>query len=157
MKTLIVYHSRTGVTKKVAETIASLIKADIEEIHSKTNYKGPLGYLKAGKESSMKKLPEIEEVKKDPSDYDLVVIGTPIWAWTMESPIRSYLSKFSGHFQNVAFFCTMGGNGDEKAFLHMKEICGKEPKSTLTFKTKEVVNDFSEHIQKVKDFVQKIE
>ena len=44
MKSLVVYYSRTEITKKLAEAIARKTGADIEEIIPKVNYKGKIGY-----------------------------------------------------------------------------------------------------------------
>ena len=40
MKSLVVYYSRSNITKELAEDIASKTNADIEEIKSKVNYQG---------------------------------------------------------------------------------------------------------------------
>ncbi|MFH2027554.1 MAG: hypothetical protein ABIJ08_00305 [Nanoarchaeota archaeon] len=89
MKTLITYYSRTGTTRKVANEIAVQLGCDTDEIIDKTKRSGPLGYITSGRDAMKKSLTEIE-TKKDPSQYDLVIIGTPIWAWTMAPAIRTY-------------------------------------------------------------------
>ena len=150
MKTLVVYYSRTGTTRKVAEEIAKLLKADIDEVVDLKNREGPINYVIAGKDASMKKLTEIK-TKKDASKYDLVIIGTPIWNWTVTPAIRTYLTK--NKVKQTAFFCTMGGSGDKKAFDAMEEL-SKKPKATLTLLTKEVTEE--KHLEKVKEFVAKL-
>jgi len=152
MKTLIAYYSRTGTTKNVAEDICKALKCEKEEITDSKKRDGALGYLKCGKEAMKRELPEINKQKYDPKDYDLVVIGTPIWGWNMASLIRTYLSN--NEFKNVAFFCTMGGSGDEKTFKEMQEICKKKPKATLTLLTKEVKK--TDYKKKVEEFVEKL-
>ena len=93
MKTLVVYYSRTGTTKKVAETISSMIESDIERIIDTKKRAGPFGGLAAAKDAILKRLTKIEATKNDPSDYDLVIIGTPIWVGAMSAPIRSYITQ----------------------------------------------------------------
>src|SRR3989339_644824 len=92
MKTLIVYYSRTGTTKRVAEAIAEKLGADLEEIVDKKDRKGAMGYLTAGRDATLRRLTEIEPLKKRAEDYDLVIIGTPIWSWNMSVAVRAYLS-----------------------------------------------------------------
>ena len=47
MKVLVVYYSRTGNTRFVAETIAQSLEADIEEIKDRKNRMGIFGFLRA--------------------------------------------------------------------------------------------------------------
>ncbi|MHC1604429.1 MAG: flavodoxin family protein [Candidatus Methanofastidiosia archaeon] len=155
MKTLVVYYSRTGHTKKVAEAISNFLDCDIEEIVDTQNRSGPLGYLRSGYQAMRKKLPTIEKIKKDPSQYDLVVIGTPIWAKTISSPIRTYLYQNREHFKKIAFFCTYGSGGAETAFAEMEKLCSINPVSTLDVKTKEAKK--GDYIPKVENFINEIE
>jgi len=150
MKTLITYYSRTGITKKVSESVAAGLNGELDEIADGKNRKGVVGYLLCGKEAMQKNLPEIE-FKKDPAGYDLVIIGTPIWGWNMCSLIRSYLEKNKGKIKKAAFFATMGGSGDDKAFAAMSEIIGKKPVATLGLKTEEVAKGQSE--EEIKKFI----
>ena len=108
MKSLVLFYSRTGNTGKIANEIAVKLNSDIEEIFDKKNRKGIFGYLAAAKDAATKKFTQIEEVKKDLSQYDLVIIGTPVWAWGMAPAIRTYLSK--NKFNKLAFF--WGNIGD---------------------------------------------
>jgi flavodoxin len=75
MKTLVVYFSRDGHTKKIAEQIAEKLNADIEAIKESTNRKGIIGWLKSGAESARGKVPEINTLSNDVESYDLVVVG----------------------------------------------------------------------------------
>lgn len=151
MKTLVVYYSRTGTTEKVAKLISEKLKCDIERIDDFKKRNGAFGYLISGKEASMKQIIRIKPLDHDVKDYDLVVIGTPIWAFTMCSPVRALLSKYE--FKKVVFFCTMGGSGDVGTFKDMKKLVGKEPVAVLSLKTDEVVKDNFK--DKVDEFISK--
>lgn len=140
MKILVVYYSRTGTTKKVAEMIAQKLGAEVEEIKDTVDRRGAKGYLISGRDAMKKKLTTLQPVAKNPADFDLVITGTPIWGWNMSVPVRTYVTEQKDNFKSVAFFCTMGGSGNKKAFLEMAEIIGKSPKSTLALTTKEVVS-----------------
>jgi len=154
MNSLVVFYSRTGTTKKVAKTISKILKSDIEEIFDTKNRKGVLGYLIAGKDATLRKLTVIKKIKKDSSKYGLVIIGTPVWAFTMSSPIRAYIHQNKRKFKKVAFFCTMGGSGGKTTLNEMGSLCGKKPLALLELKTKEVIKN--KYVQKVKKFVDKI-
>jgi len=138
MKTLVIYYSRTGVTKKIADYAAKKIGAQIEEIKDTVNRSGAVGYMLAGRDATLRRLTKLERPSHNPADFDLVIIGTPIWSWNMSTPIRTYLEEYKNQFKEVAFFCTMGGSGDERAFREMGEIIGKKPVATLAMKTGEV-------------------
>ena len=152
MKTLIVYYSRTGTTKKVGENIANILKCDSEEIFDTKNRSGALGYIGSGRDAMLKKLTKLKFIQRNPNLYDLVIIGGPVWAFTVSAPVRTYITE--NKFKNVAFFCTQGGRGAEKAFSEMEKLAGRKPKALLVLRTKEVLDE--NYLDKVKAFVEKI-
>jgi flavodoxin len=154
MNALVVYYSRTGTTKKVAERTSTLLGCDIEEIHDTTNRSGPVGWMRAGRDSGSKKLTTLEIVKKDPAEFDTAVIGTPIWNHTISTPIRTYISHYKEHFKNVAFFCT-GDSTDDSPFSEMELLSGRKPVATLRLHRKKEV-EANQYQHKVEEFVRKI-
>jgi flavodoxin len=139
-KILIAYYSRTGTTKKLAETLAKELNCDLEEIKTARDRKGPLGYLISGREATLKKSAKILPAAKNPAEYDLLIIGTPIWTFNVSSPARAYLSQNKDRFKKVAFFCTQGGGGHERAFKEMAEICQQHPLATLALNSGTVIS-----------------
>jgi flavodoxin len=157
MKSLVVYYSRTGNTKKVAEALASMLKCDIEELADKKSSKsreGLFGYLRCCKEGMKKIMPEIEKTKNNPASYDMVIVGAPNWGSNMASPVRTYLAINKSKFKKVAFFCTMGGQSPGKTFIDMEEICSKKPVALLGLRASAVKK--GDHMPKVKEFCEKI-
>lgn len=140
MKTLVAYYSRTGTTKKVAKMIAQKLGAELEEIKDTVDRSGVKGYLLSGRDAMKKRLTTLEPATHNVSQYDLVIIGTPIWSWNMSVPARTYVTEQKDNFKDVAYFCTMGGLGSVRVFAGLAEITGKKPKATLAFTTKEVVS-----------------
>jgi len=137
MKSLVVYYSRSNITKKLAEDIASKINADIEEINPKVNYQGKIGYARGGKDALREKIIDLETLKYDPKDYDMVYIGGPVWASKAANPVISYLKQNEGNFNNIKFFLTAGKSGFESSFEQMEKYSIK-PQKTLQLTTKEV-------------------
>lgn len=131
MRALLVYYSRTGHTRKIAEEISKELQCDTEEIIDTVNRSGPGGFLTCGRQATKKELTKIEPAKKDPSQYDIVIIGTPVWALTMSTPVRTYLTENKGKLGKVAFFLTFGGFGAESAFHDLEDLCGKNATGTL--------------------------
>lgn len=141
MKTLIVYYTRTNTTKKLAEAVALKLGADLEEVIDKKDRSGIKGYVVAGKDAMQASLTEIGECQKNPSEYDLVIIGTPVWAWKMTPAIRTYLTNNKEKLSRVAFFTTQGGEGNGKVIPGMEELVGKKSIASLQLLTREVVQD----------------
>ena len=140
MKSLVTYYSRTNITKKLAENIASEINADIDEITPKVNYQGKMGYARGGKHAIQEKIVDLEGLKFDPSEFDVVYVGGPIWAGKAANPVISYLKQNEGKFNNVKFFLTAGSSGFEGGFSQMEKY-SKKPIKTLALTTKEVKKD----------------
>lgn len=135
---LVIYYSRSGNTKKVAQEIAGALGADLEAIADPADRSGLLGYLRSGFEAYFRTLAEIGPAHRDPQAYDLVIIGTPIWDMSLSSPVRSYLHRYQDRLPAVAFFCTCGGSGGERTFGHMARVAGKKPVATLAVRAAEV-------------------
>ena len=152
-KILILYYSRTGVTKKLAEAIKQQLnpvcagRCDIEEVISVKKRTGVIGYVFCGKEATQKTLAEIKPITKNPRGYDIVIIGTPVWAWNISSPIRTILENNKGRFKKIAAFCTMGGDAG-KTFAEIEKICGSKLIATLSLKTNDVLaGNFKEKVE----------
>ncbi len=116
------YYSRTGKTKFVAEKIALELKAEIEEIVDLKNRTGLLGFLRAGYDATLGNETEIGETKKSPSDFDLILIGTPVWNGRPTPAIRTYLKKNDLAGKKIAIFCTDEGMENEKAMERIKAL-----------------------------------
>ena len=121
MKRLVTYYSRTGTTKQIGEEIAAALGADLDAILDQKSRKGVLGWLRAGRDSQTDKMTEIK-VQKNPNDYDMIIIGTPIWANNLTPAVRTYLTKYSLKGKKVAFFTTQGGDEPKTALAEMKEL-----------------------------------
>jgi len=130
-KCLVVYYSRSGNTRKVAEAIAEGMGADIEEIVDRKKRSGFFGVLGAGWDAMRKKLTDIAEPQKDPGDYDVVVLGTPVWAGTICPAVRTWITNFRERLPAVALFATTGASGIDRTLASMATLCGKEPAARL--------------------------
>lgn len=154
MKILVVFYSRTGITKKVAEILADKLGADLEELKDLQDRSGVMGYLKSGRDAVKKKLSEIKAIEKDPSAYDLVIVGTPTWVNNMACAPRNYLTQTKGKIKNIACFGTQGGNSTNKPVLNMAELSGLKSLADLVLTSKEVVKD--NYQEKIDEFIKKI-
>jgi flavodoxin len=135
---LVVYYSRTGMTRKMAEAVAQQYGCDIEAIHESGTRAGALNYLRSGYEALTKKTPEIERTVRNPADYALTILGTPVWASSVSSPMRSYILGNKERFNQVAAFCTMGGSGGDKVLDEIGVLCGKKLVAKLRMTDREI-------------------
>ncbi len=156
-KTLVVFYSRTGHTKQIAQDLAKLLDADTEQVVDKKDRSGAMGYLVAGKDASGEKLAEIETVKLNPASYDLVVIGTPVWAWNMTPAIRTYITNNKDSLKAVAFFTAAGGTKPDKIIKKLEELSGKTTKASAGFFDKELTEKHKAAYEaKLKAFADKL-
>jgi flavodoxin len=137
-KTLVVYYSRSGTTRKVAEAIVASLKCDCEEIEGVRRYRGLFGLIIGGSQAARKKCPPIKPPQKDPAQYDVVIIGTPVWASTMASPVRTWLTQHRRKFNNVALFCTMGSSDCGHTFPDMGLFCDADALASMALRRSEV-------------------
>jgi flavodoxin len=151
-KTLVVCFSRSGHTRQVAQEIALRHGADLEIITEPGDRIGTRGYLRCVWESLTGASPPIHAAKRDPAAYDLVIVGTPIWAFGLASPVRSYVRRYAHAFRRVAFFCTEGGAGERRAFDELRRLCRKEPVATLVVTEAELSPEAS-HAEQLNRFV----
>lgn len=135
---LVVYYSRTGNTEGVASRIAADCACDIERIREPRPRDGLSGWLRSVYEVLTGKLPELLPTARNPGDYELVIIGTPVWAGRLCSPMRAYLDAHAAHFRKIAVFCTMGGSGGDKVLDEVEALCGKTPLARLVLTDKEI-------------------
>jgi len=153
-KILVVYYSRTGTTKTVAEAIRDVLRCEIDEIEDTKGRSGLIGWLMAGKDAGSGSLTKISGVDKEPSQYDVVVMGSPTWNGHMSTPIRTYITENKDRLKRVALFST--GDGDKPVALKdMEELAGKSPLATLHLVRKRDIEDGS-YIEKVEEFASKI-
>lgn len=162
MKTLVVYYSRTGTTRKVAEKIASILGSDIGEIVDLKNRKGFFGFLSAGYSAYARKLTEIKAPDNDPSAYDLIVVGTPIWAGNITPAVRTYVSRIAAEGvaqRKYALFYTFSSAGEQKkAVGDFCSLIRGNPLAALSVSSKEVDSGaFERKVQGFADALRSIE
>jgi flavodoxin len=146
MKAFVVYYSRTGRTRKVAEAIADALSCDKEEIVSTQNLSGLVGLLRIVYQAMRKSLIAINDLKRDVAEYDLVIIGTPVWGGTVSLPVKTFIYTCKDYFNKVAFFSTHGGAESQEEFNEMEAVCGKKPVSVLSFSARKVDTDCIEDV-----------
>lgn len=125
-KVLIAYYSYSGNTKSVAKKIQSLTGADLFEIQPAKEYSKSydevVNLAQIEKQNNIK--PELVK-NVDVSGYDVIFVGTPVWWYTMASPVRTFLSNNNFEGKTVMPFCTHGGGGASSTYIDMKKLAPK--------------------------------
>jgi flavodoxin len=153
-KILIIFFSRTGSTRKVAEGIHRKIGGEFIEVTTHHYPRGFKGYFHAGLDAALGRAVSIQSKSPSAPSYDWIIIGTPIWDASVSAPIRTYLSTSLPHSKHIAFFLTHGGSGSRKVFQQMESLCGKHPAATLDVTTSEVHR--KKYNEKLEEFVSKL-
>ncbi|MDR0450810.1 MAG: flavodoxin [Treponema sp.] len=132
MKTLIVYYSYEGNCALAAETLKELLNADILEIKTEDEKKrkGPAKYFWGGRQVFSHIKPALKPYSFDAGPWDLIVLGTPVWAGSPAPAMVSFLDKTKISGKRIALFvCHAGGMGKAleklKALLPLNSIAGE--------------------------------
>lgn len=138
MKAAVIYFSLEGHTKTVADKIAGELAAVTIPLIPVREY--PQGkfskYFWCGKSATFRERPKLKAYSFNPDAFDLIVLGTPIWAGTFTPPLRTFLRKNRLSGKRVALFASCSGGPTEKCFEQLK----KEMPGCTLLSTLRVVN-----------------
>ena len=111
MKTLILFYSFGGNTKKIAKMINKEIPSVMCEVETVKPYEGDYDTVVeyAKKEVEMDGKPDIKKLLVNPSDYDVIFLGSPVWWYTFAPAINTVLNSFDFKGKTVYPFITNGG------------------------------------------------
>jgi len=127
LRILVVYYSFEGNTKLIAESMAEEMDSDIlklEVVKPISNDKTK--YIVGGKQVILKERPKLIPYEFKAENYDVLFIGTPIWAWNYAPALRTFFYENSIKNKKIALFsCEGSSNG--KTFENMKKtLAGNE-------------------------------
>ncbi|HUS48115.1 MAG TPA: flavodoxin [Phycisphaerae bacterium] len=150
--TLVVYYSRTGKTRLVAERLAGLLGADVEEIRETKSRAGAMGYLGGIKDAMFKCRARLAD-EHSASGRAAVVLGMPVWAASPPPAVREYLKCVDLGGCKVFAFCTYDGGGAASCLSKLAGVVGRELPATLELKKPAKDADLD---AKIKDFAERI-
>lgn len=115
MKKAVVFYSLSGNTQAAAKEIAEGIGVDLIELKLVKPFPTEKSKQLAlgGMQAMFGMKPSIQELSKNIKEYDVLILGTPIWAGTIAAPVHSFLNKYQVLDKIVAVF-TFSGGGDNK-------------------------------------------
>ena len=131
---LVAYFSASGVTAKVAENLSDALGADLFEIVPKVRYtKADLDWRDKTSRSTIEmnnpaSRPEIETLRDNVADYDMIYVGFPIWWYVAPTIINTFLESYDLTAKTIIPFATSGGSGMGKTNEKLETSC---PGATL--------------------------
>jgi NADPH-dependent FMN reductase len=145
MKTCIIYHSETGNTRHVAQHLASACTdARLIEVYDRADYVPLTRFLSRCKKARGEETNLIEPSSIDVSGFDLLVMGSPVWAFKPTPVIHAAVLALKGCEGKpvIGFFCHGGMPGtSEETFTTWCEGRGMQVRGTVTIYQKEIENE----------------
>ncbi len=107
-KILVAYYSLIGNTRRIADELHSAIKADVETIRTERKYLGIYTTIVEQGHREVEKLhcPKIQPLTFNPLDYNVIIVGTPTWWYTIAPAVRTYLSAYDWTGKTIIPFQT---------------------------------------------------
>ena len=133
MKKLFIYYSLTGSGDLVADTLKSK-GYDIRKVVSKYNYPKSFFWLMmvGGFRAGTNKKDKLIDFNTDISNYDEIVIGSPVWFDRVSPPVNTVLKELDLSGKKVSFIFYSGSGEANKASERVKDLGNitilKEPK-----------------------------
>lgn len=159
MKTLIVYYGYGKHTRMIAERIKEKIDCDILEIKPRIPYSNDYQTVVNETEDNLqtKETPEIEDINVNLDEYDKVILGTPVWWYTITPPIRTFLTKYDLSRKTVYPFATNAG-WLGSTFDEIRELCKGNIKETMNIKfaTEHSENKLITSYEEIDNWINKI-
>ncbi|MGE5558412.1 MAG: flavodoxin family protein [Bacillota bacterium] len=141
MKAVVFYYSYSGKTKLVAEALGRSLRAEVREI-KEVKKRGVLGaYFFGGRDALRGKSSEIQPCNTDLKGFDMVLIGTPIWAGRPTPAVNALLAKLDFTGKKVGAFVTLGGIGLAsalKAFTDSISSRGGKVAATASYRSMKI-------------------
>lgn len=153
---LVAYYSLTGNTARAARDLAARLGADIECIQDNSHGTGVLGRFGAAFDALRKAPAKIGALLRDPAEYSITIVGTPIWVGQMTPAVRAYLKQTRGRIQNVAFFVTSGDTDVGNIAPSLEAEAGQGSVASAGFNAREL-SDARTYEEKLSAFVDKIQ
>lgn len=114
MRTICIYHSETGHTHAVMEELAKSVGAELIRVKDRSGYGKATMYLIGAPKAHMGALADIDPDTIDVAGYDLIIIGTPVWAFRPTPAANSIMKAIQNSTgKKVIIVCTSGGSPGE--------------------------------------------
>ena len=157
MKTAVVFYSYDGNCALVANLLKSAAGADLYELRP-LNEKKRAGFAKyfwGGAQVVFGKRPVLKPLDADLNAYDMLILGTPVWAGSPSPAMISFLAERKITGKKIAFYCSFNGNSGKtfeklRTLLPGNSIVGeiglKSPAGTESAALKAQIEEWAKNI-----------
>ena len=143
--TLCVYYSRTGNTEKLMKEIAAELKCELVKLDDGVDRTGLKGWLRSGMQAMSRRLPPVKPLNTASplGDYELVIIGTPVWAGRCSAPVRSFLMQYGEELRRTAYVITRSSDVRCEEVFDQMDLYVRSPRvSAVTIRPNTVGSTF---------------
>ena len=112
MKGIVIYYSYHNNTRNIAKKIAKAKNYDLLELSPVIPFTTDYQKLVSDEERKMdlRETVQINPIEIDFNQYDAIVLGTPVWWYTLTSPMRTFLRSYDlSSIKKIDAFATNGG------------------------------------------------
>lgn len=126
-KILVAYFSASGTTAGAAKKLADAAGADLYEIKPAVPYtKADLDWTNKSSRSSVEmndksSRPALADKSANIGDYDIILLGFPIWWYVAPTVINSFLESYDFSGRKIVLFATSGCSGFGKTVMELKK------------------------------------
>ena len=137
----------------IAESIQPKLNCDILEIKPVKPYSTDYQTVvdEEQNNSSVGKTPDIQKIDKNLNDYDEIIIGTPVWWYTIAPVIRTFLTQNDLSNKTIKPFATNAGWLGH-TFQEIQKLC---PNSKVDKGMNIVFESYSDNIVTSPDEIEK--
>ena len=129
MKSAVAYYSYSGNTKQVAKALIAQLAArgEVLEIELRSLDESSSFFAQC-RRAFKKTRGKIQDAQHDLSGYDLLFLGTPVWAFGPAPAMNTYLDQLIGiKDKKAVLFTTCGsGAGNERCLNYMQQLLEKK-------------------------------
>jgi hypothetical protein len=124
---LVVCYSFTGISRRAAEFLCAEHGWPLGTIRDAHARSGGAGYVRCLLDSFLRRRPATDYDGPDPGDFRSVVLVSPIWAYRLAGPMRSFVAAHRASLHRVAVLSTMGSGGASNAVAEVAHLLGHAP------------------------------
>ena len=125
-KILVVYYSRSGNTEIMARELAKGLDADIAHIEEKSYTLDFEGWNNARKHASSHEETEISPTSIDLQQYELILVGSPIWLFRPAPPLWTFVRNNSFTDKKLVLFNTFNSRFEQEEIDTFYELVKKQ-------------------------------
>lgn len=135
MKRIIIFYSYSNNTRKIAEKIHEKYGYDMVEIKTAEEYSTDYQKVVDSEEKlvPLDYQPDIQEINVKLDNYDQIILCTPVWWYSVASPVNTFLHNYSLKGKTIIPVATNGG-WLGRTFENIEKISGATLEKPISLK-----------------------